>query len=66
MDVPLPELRRILDGRRSGFCNGSARKTSLQDRVESLNARMGELELMRAELSGLLGSWKNCGGVKPS
>jgi len=26
---------------------------------------MSELELMCAELSGLLGSWKNCGGVKP-
>jgi DNA-binding transcriptional MerR regulator len=65
MDVPLPELKRILDGRRSVFCKGSALKTSIQDRIESINARMSELELMCAELSGLLGSWKNCGGVKP-
>ena len=66
MDVPLPELKRILDVRRSGFCNCSALKKSIQDRIESINARMVELDLMRNELSGLLGSWKDCGGVKPS
>ena len=66
MDVPLPELKRILDVRRSGFCNCSALKKSIQDRIESINARMVELDLMRNELYGLLGSWKDCGGVKPS
>ena len=66
MDVPLPELKRILDVRRSGFCNCSALKMSIQDRIESINARMVELDLMRNELSGLLGSWKDCGGVKSS
>jgi len=66
MDVPLPELKRILDVRRSGFCNCSALKMSIRDRIESINARMAELESMRNELSGLLGSWKDCGGVKSS
>jgi DNA-binding transcriptional MerR regulator len=66
MDVPLPELKRILDVRRSGFCNCSALKTSIRDRIESISARVSELESMRNELSRLLGSWKDCGGVKPS
>ena len=66
MDVPLPELKRILDVRRSGFCNCSDLKASIQARIESINARMGELDYMRSELSSLLGSWKDCGGVKPS
>jgi MerR family copper efflux transcriptional regulator len=66
MDVPLPELKRILDVRRSGCCNCSALKTSVQDRIESINARMSELESMRTELSALLGSWKDCGGVRSS
>ena len=66
MDVPLPELKRIFDVRRSGFCNCSSLKASIQDRVESISARMNELDSMRAELSGLLRSWKDCGGVKSS
>ena len=66
MDVPLPELKRILDVRRSGFCNCSDLKASIQARIESINARMSELDHMRSELSGLLGSWKDCGGVKSS
>ena len=66
MDVPLPELKRILDVRRSGFCNCSALKASIQDRIESINARMSELESMRTELSALLGSWKDCGGARSS
>lgn len=66
MDVPLPGLKRILDVRRSGFCNCSDLKASIQARIESINARMSELDDMRSELSGLLGSWKDCGGVKSS
>lgn len=66
MDVPLPELKRILDVRRSGFCNCSALKMSIQDRIESISARVDELESMRNELIALLGSWKDCGGVKSS
>ena len=66
MDVPLPELKRVLDVRRSGFCNCGALKTSIQSRVESINQRMIELESMRKELVGLLESWRNCGGMKES
>ena len=66
MDVPLSELRRILEVRRSGFCNCGALKTSIQSRVESINQRMIALESMRKELVGLVESWRNCGGMKES
>jgi len=66
MDVPLSELRRILDARRSGFCHCSTLKSSIQSRIESIDARLSELESMRGELVNLLGSWKECGGVKSS
>lgn len=64
MDVPLPELKRILDVRRAGHCNCSALKTSIQSRIQSIDQRLAELVAMKVELVQLLGSWQECGGVK--
>lgn len=64
MDVPLPELKRILDVRRSGHCNCNALKTSIQTRIQSIDQRLTELVAMKAELAQLLSSWRECGGVK--
>ena len=64
LDVPLPELKRILDVRRAGHCNCSALKSSIQTRIESIDQRLAELVAMKAELAQLLSSWQECGGVK--
>ena len=64
MDVPLPEIRRILDVRRSGHCNCGALKSSIQGRLRSIDQRLTELAAMKAELSQLLSSWEECGGLK--
>jgi DNA-binding transcriptional MerR regulator len=66
MDVPLPELKRILEVRRSGHCNCSALKSSVQARIQSIDQRLAELVAMKAELAQLLSSWQECGGVKPA
>lgn len=66
MDVPVSELRRILDVRRSGTCNCSAVKTSIQTRIQSIDQRLNELISMKAELAQLLSSWQDCGGLKSS
>jgi DNA-binding transcriptional MerR regulator len=66
MDVPLPELKRILEVRRSGHCNCSALKSSVQTRIQSIDQRLAELVAMKAELAQLLSSWQECGGVKPA
>lgn len=63
-DVPLPELKRILDVRRSGHCNCSALKSSIQTRIQSIDERLTELVSMKAELAQLLSSWQECGGIK--
>lgn len=65
MDVPLPELKRILEVRREGHCNCSALKSSIQTRIQSIDQRLTELMVMKAELDQLLGSWQECGGMKP-
>ena len=65
MDVSIPELARILEVRRAGVCNCSVLKDSSTAKMESINLRIDELAAMKEELARLLGSWKDCGGLKP-
>jgi DNA-binding transcriptional MerR regulator len=65
MDVSIPELARILEVRRAGVCNCSVLKDSIAAKMESINLRIDELAAMKDELARLLGSWKDCGGMKP-
>jgi DNA-binding transcriptional MerR regulator len=65
MDVSIPELARILEVRRAGVCNCSVLKDSIAAKMESINLRIDELAAMKDELARLLGSWKDCGGLKP-
>ena len=65
MDVSIPELARILEVRRAGVCNCSVLKDSIAAKMESINLRIAELAAMKAELARLLGSWQDCGGLKP-
>jgi len=65
MDVSIPELAKILEVRRAGFCNCSAVKDSIAAKMESINLRIDELAAMKEELARLLGSWQDCGGLNP-
>ena len=66
MDVPLSELRRILEVRRSGICNCAALKTTLQSKLSGIEQRMKELYQLPLELAELLEQWQDCGGAKPA
>ena len=65
MDVSIPELARILEVRRAGVCNCSVLKDSITAKMESINLRIDELAAMKDELARHLGSWQDCGGLKP-
>ena len=65
MDVPIAELARILEVRRAGVCNCLVLKDSIAAKMTSIDARLEELQAMKAELARLLTSWHECGGVKP-
>jgi DNA-binding transcriptional MerR regulator len=65
IDVSIPELARILEVRRSGVCNCSLLKGSIADKMSSIDQRISELRTMKDELARLLGSWQDCGGLKP-
>lgn len=64
MDVPLAELARILEVRRSGVCNCSALKASISTKLDSIDQRLQELQAMKQELGALLERWQDCGGSK--
>ena len=66
LDVSLPEMRQILAVRRSGRCNCSSVKSSVQSRIVMLEQRIAELKAMELELTQILSSWQDCGGLKPS
>ncbi|MFM7465938.1 MAG: MerR family transcriptional regulator [Cyanobium sp.] len=63
MDVPLAELARILQARRSGFCHCDSLKNSISTKIGSIDERISALESMKTELVRLLVSWQNCGGT---
>lgn len=64
MDVSIAELARILQVRRAGVCNCSLLKASIAAKMEAIDSRLAELLTMKAELSRLLQSWQDCGGIK--
>jgi DNA-binding transcriptional MerR regulator len=64
IDVPLPELKRILKVCRAGYCNCGVLKNSIHTRIQSIDQRLAELVVMKAELAQLLSSWQECGGRK--
>jgi DNA-binding transcriptional MerR regulator len=66
MDVPLPELQRIMEVRRSGICNCTSLKGSIQSKLSAIDQRLQEMAAMRQELAELLEQWQDCGGSKPS
>jgi len=66
IDVPLSELRRILEVRRSGICNCAFLKDTLRSKLMAIEDRIKELYLMRLELAEHLEEWQDCGGAKPA
>jgi len=64
MDVPLSELKKILEVRRSGICNCLSLKRSIESRLRLVDQRLQELAAMRRDLGELLEQWQDCGGSK--
>ena len=65
LEMPLSQIRKVLEARRSGLCNCSNLKNILGLKVEAIDQKIVELKHMQAELSRLLDGWQDCGGTKP-
>jgi MerR family transcriptional regulator, copper efflux regulator len=64
MEVPLSELRRILEERRSGLYNCSALKGSIESKMAAIAQRIKDLREMRTEFRKLLDGRQEFGGRK--
>ena len=64
MEIPLQDVARILDSRRSGVCTCSALQAMLRGKAAEISERITDLRDLHAELQGLLSHWETCGGRK--
>ncbi len=66
MEIPLQDVRQILESRRSGFCTCTALQERIRGKAGEIEQKIAALHDLRLELQNLLGSWQDCGGRKAS
>ncbi|MFN5464607.1 MAG: MerR family transcriptional regulator [Cyanobacteriota bacterium] len=66
MDIPLQEVRRILEAKRTGVCTCSDLKARIRSKAGEIGEKILALQGLQAELFGMLESWEACGGRAPS
>ena len=62
MEIPLEDVTRILESRRSGICTCDALKTTIRRKAGEIKQRIAALDDLHRELQALLASWEDCGG----
>jgi DNA-binding transcriptional MerR regulator len=65
MEIPLPDVRQILEARRSGVCTCSDLKARIRSKAGEIGEKIVALQGLQAELFGMLDSWEACGGRAP-
>ena len=65
MEIPLPDVRQILEARRSGVCTCSDLKTRIRSKAGEIGEKIMALQDLQAELVAMLDSWEACGGSTP-
>jgi MerR family copper efflux transcriptional regulator len=66
MDIPLQDVTRILDSRRSGVCTCASLQATIRSKAGEIEQKISALNHLHQELNTLLSSWEDCGGRKPS
>jgi len=64
MEFPLVDIKLILEARRSGFCNCSFLKSTVQEKIDAVDQKIKDLGAMQQQLIALLSGWRDCGGIK--
>lgn len=62
MEIPLQDVRQILEARRSGVCTCSALQARIRVKAGEIGERIVALRVLQAELVAMLDSWEACGG----
>lgn len=66
MEIPLQDVKQILEARRSGVCTCASLQATLQAKAGEIEQKIAALRGLQAELNGLLSRWQDCGGSKGS
>lgn len=62
MEIPLPDVRQVLESRRSGVCTCSALQARIRVKAGEIGEKIVALQGLQAELFAMLDSWETCGG----
>ena len=65
MEIPLPDVRRILEARRSGVCTCTDLKALIHAKAGDIGEKIIAMQALHTELVALLSSWEACGGRTP-
>jgi MerR family transcriptional regulator, copper efflux regulator len=66
MDIPLQDVRQILESRRSGVCTCTTLQDTIRTKAGEIVHKIAALRDLHNELEDLLSRWQDCGGQKPS
>ena len=66
MEIPLQDVRRILDTRRLGVCTCASLQETIRSKAGEIEQRIAALHDLQHELEVLLSRWQACGGRKTS
>ncbi len=65
MEIPLQDVTRILESRRSGLCTCASLQATIRSKAGEIEEKIAALRHLHQELNALLSSWEDCGGRKP-
>ena len=66
MEIPLQDVRQILESRRSGVCTCASLQETIRSKAGEIEQKIAALRDLHSELEELLSRWRDCGGQKPS
>ena len=66
MEIPLLDVGKILEARRSGVCTCSDLKARIRSKAGEIGEKITAMQNLQSELFALLNSWEACGGRTPA
>ena len=64
MEIPLQDVRQILESRRSGVCTCTSLQDTIRSKAGEIEQKIAALRELHSELEALLSRWQDCGGRK--
>lgn len=64
MEIPLQDVRQILESRRSGVCTCKSFQERIRTKAGEIEQKIGALRHLHSELQDMLSRWQDCGGYK--